>query len=118
MAEELHSVVLKNGLVLRFADQTNRYFGDFHRIRIKVSLELPEKLQMSTDISCKTVSYERTLEKMGVSTATLDAARSTLIKDFLATSTGYFENPDFPQQLLRKMQREKPRPVFLQNRKL
>ncbi|MCK4691198.1 MAG: hypothetical protein KAT20_05300 [Desulfuromonadales bacterium] len=114
MTDLLKSVTLEGGLVVNFYDQSNRYFGDFHRICIKVVAELV--LLHATDEPEPPLVYERTLERMGVTTAALETEKSALIDSFLSVSRTYLENPNFPEQLLRKKKSEKTKPVFLRHR--
>ena len=116
MAEKLHDLTLKNGVLVSFYDQTNRYFGDFHRVCVQVIVDLPEGFDLPPGLSRANCRYERTLEKMGVTSDLLDAERNALIDAFLTTSKSYLEKSHFPQQLLRKMQQQKRSPMFLQNR--
>ncbi len=118
MPEELQSIALENGLVIRFYDQSNRYFGDFHRVCIEVSITLPQDLKMSAGLSRETGCFERTLEKMGVPSADLETVRNALIDAFLTTSRAYLERPDFPEQLLRKMRQDKKPPTLFRGGKI
>jgi hypothetical protein len=113
MTEELDSLVLANGLKLHFVDQSNRYFGDFHRICIKVQIALPDTFELPSGLTRETAFLEKTLEKMGVTTDVLDEQRKALIDSFLAASRSYLEKNDFPKHLLLKIQQKKPKSVFL-----
>lgn len=115
MAEEIKTVTLENGLVLRFFDQTNRYFGDFHRICILVELSLPEQYELPVGLAKDNASLKRTLEKMGVSTAAVAEMKNKMIDTFLETSRSYLEKESFPQQLAARLLRESGRPVFQRN---
>ncbi len=115
MNSDLKPMVLGNGLTLRFDDQSNRYFGDFHRICICVQICLPEQVALSAGLAGGKDFLERKLEKMGVPSESLEKERKILLDAFLATGLTYLEKKDFPQQLLLKLQKEKSRPVFLRN---
>lgn len=115
MTEELDSLVLVNGLKLHFTDQSNRYFGDFHRICIKVQIALPDNFELPAGLIREAAFLEKTLEKMGVTTDALDEQRKALVEGFLSTSRSYLEKNDFPKQLLLKIQQKKPKSVFLRN---
>ncbi len=112
MLAELPSIALDNGLVLSFDDQSNRYFGDYHRICIEVLVALPQGADSDQGCAVGRSWSLRTLAKMGVPTAALGVERASLVKDFLAASRAYLEMPDFPQQLLRKMRLKKKKPVL------
>lgn len=111
--KEFAPVTLKNGLVIQFIDQSNRYFGDFHRVFIQVTISLPEQLAASAGLSTDRASLVRSLEKMAVPGKLIDAERESLIDAFLETSTAYLEKDNFPQQLLVKLRQEKSKPVFM-----
>ena len=115
MTEELNSLVLKNGLRIHFFDQSNRYFGDFHRIYIKVQIALPDGFELPAGLCRESACLERTLEKMGVTTDELAQQRKLMIDNFLLTSISYFEKSDFPQKLFIKIQQAKPKSVFRRN---
>jgi len=114
-ADIFASVVLMNGLTISFQDQTNRYFGDFHRVCIQVRIMLPKDYELPAGISREKAYLEKKLEKMGVASGRVEAQQALLIESFLTTSQEYLERDDFPQQLLAKIQRHKPKPVFLRN---
>lgn len=118
MTEELRSVTLRNGLVIKFLDQTNRYFGDYHRICIKVTLILPDDFSLPAGMSRETAYYDKTLEKMGIPTADVADEIDSLIDAFLNSSQSYLEKDDFPRQLAGKIQQKNKRPVFLRGPKM
>lgn len=115
MPEFLDPLVLKNGLIIRFFDQSNRYFGDFHRIFIKVQIALPDHFELTAGLNREKAYLERSIEKMGVTSAEFERERNALIDAFLATSKNYFEKDDFPKQLSLKLLQRKQRPVFQRN---
>ena len=52
MTDVIFSKKMKNGIVVDFVDRSNRYYGDFHRVKIDVVAKfpvdttlLPEELQ-------------------------------------------------------------------------
>lgn len=114
MAEPTRSFELKNGLLLRFYDLSNRYFGDFHRICLKVVGEIPlARLSLPTDLLPaaaplpETIGFEKYLTRMGVASASCDRVRAALIDDFIRTTVPYLESAVFPEHLLRKQLAEK-----------
>ena len=113
--EEFAPVVLQNGIVIRFVDQSNRYFGDFHRICITAEVSLPENFVLPVGFPKEQARLKKRLEKMAVTSDAIESERRALVEAFLATSRAYFEKDDFPRQLLRKLQQEKPKPIFLRN---
>ena len=125
----LRSIKLDNGLVLEFHDHSNRYFGDYHRIkifligRIPAAEHLPSELDglsqgEALNILGAEVLYEKTLQRMGVATAEADAVKQQLIDDFLATGGRYLSQPNFPGRYLVKQlaeRRKKIRPFQVPN---
>jgi hypothetical protein len=116
MSEPIRTLRLKNGLLLRFYDESNRYFGDFHRVCIKLLAEIPVgQLTIPADLLAAAVDLpdalrlERKLERMGVVTADLVKVRQALLDDFLNSVVGYLEQPGFPERWLRKTLTEKPK---------
>ena len=111
----IRTLVLDNGLTLNFYDQSNRYFGDFHRVLIRVEgvirsmddpadevMPLPEELPDN-------VVYCRELERMGVTSDRLKEVVSELIESFLQSSKPYLDRPGIPEKLIRKKLAEKPK---------
>ncbi len=102
-----------NGLQLAFFDESNRYFGDYHRIRVLVEIRLPltPKLfrrdddqqaacERAIEILGEVIVETRALERMGVPSEKVEAVRSNLINDFLANAGKYLHRPDYPERLL------------------
>jgi len=113
---------LDNGLRLEFVDQSNRYFGDYHRVKIVVRCQIElrsewlQALGDSVDLEQvrallgDSVSFERSLEQMGVASAQLEPVKQALIEGFLTTTAGYLGSAVFPgrfiaQQWLARSQR-------------
>ena len=69
---------LENGLEISFHDQGNRYFGDYHQVKIIVSCRVvlnndllsshlsSEDLQKATQLFGDHVEYKRIIKQMGV----------------------------------------------------
>ncbi|WP_303720938.1 hypothetical protein [Malonomonas rubra] len=113
MAENIKPVILKNGLVIRFVDQSNRYFGDYHRVFILVTIFLPDDFELPVGMKKDRACLEKSLEKMGVPSEAVETERQALIDAFLQTSRSYLEQENFLQHLLVKLEKERPKPVFL-----
>lgn len=112
MTEQIAPVELCNGLVIRFEDQTNRYFGDFHRICVQVRIELP------TGIDRKQACLLKNLEKMAVPSSGVTEQRNALIESFLKASRDYLETDEAPQRLLQRLQQQKAKPNFSGRREI
>lgn len=114
MSELLSPITLRNGLMITFEDRSNRYFGDFHRIFIRVSATLPDDFELPAGVARDDVKFERTLEKMGVPSALLAKEKQALVEAFLSSARAYLEEDDFPQRLAATAKAEKPKqPRFL-----
>lgn len=116
MTNNFAPIVFDNGIRVSFIDHGNRYYGDFHRICIKVLIALPESFSLPAGLSHDSAVFERTLEKMGVTSENVDDEQKRLIDSFLDASRPYMEKDDFPQQLLRKIQQKKAKQHHMYNR--
>jgi len=120
-----HSLKLDGGLQVDFIDLGNRYFGDYHRVKILVRCEVPLRREMFEDQSDpskafdrarrrlgESAAYEKTLERMGVAGAEVEEVRAGLVESFLASAGAYLKHPLFPRQLVASRLRERQsRPV-------
>jgi len=110
---------LGNGVELSFIDESNRYFGDYYRIRILAvcRFELNDELlaSISDDPVVRqrlqqqwgaTFEHVRVLSRMGVSGAEVETVKRALVEDFLATARVYMAAPDFPAVFLRRKLKE------------
>ncbi len=100
---------LKNNIVVEFFDHTNRYYGDFHRVKISVvatipfSMEaIPADLRQLAATYAGSVSYEKDIEQMGVATEKVASVSDSLIDNFISTVGSYLEKENFVAGLLRK----------------
>jgi len=96
---------LTNGLCLVFRDESNRYFGDYHRVCIVVTLSFalaglpdnsPEEASFRAEAIQKlgeTLVVTRQLERMAVPTASVTQVRDNLVDDFLQHSAVYLARP-------------------------
>lgn len=108
---------LTNGLYLRFFDQTNRYFGDYHRLRIVVEIELnlsnelltdPELLAAAKKRFGASLTTSKVLERMGVPGSRVDALRAELVASYQTEVQSYLSRPEVPLRLLRAELANKP----------
>jgi len=119
-----HTVTLDNGLVLEMVDQGNRYFGDYHRIKIVVRCVIPLEarffggdarhpalLQARTCFG-DSVVFERTLERMGVPGAEVAPVRDAMVKGFLDSSRTYLNHPDFVSRYVTRQLQQRGRSVM------
>ena len=122
MIEPFRVQTLDSGLVVKFYDVSNRYFGDFHRVCIEVKIDipvipdqLPAELASGVAKLGGVLCFERRLERMGVTGGELLAVTDKLIADFLATSCAYLNKPDFAQRLIKRKLTEKSQQSFLRD---
>lgn len=100
---------LPNGLTVNFCNNSHRYFGDYHRVRVEISCEIPileeyfschEEFVEAKRALGDSVHFRRHVERMGVSTADLEASLESIIESFCGHSLTYLESPDFPRKLI------------------
>jgi len=103
---------LNNGLQIHFVDESNRYFGDYHRVCILITLlypvdELPvvnSDDEVFRDRAIATLGKElkivKRLERMGVPTAEVARVRQSMIEAFLENSSVYLNRPEYPRSLV------------------
>lgn len=103
---------LDNGLRILFVDESNRYFGDYHRVCILVTLlyKLDELPVTSSDDELfrdralaklgKELKIVKRLERMGVPTAEVESVRHAMIESFLINASVYLNRPEYPRSLI------------------
>ena len=120
--ESIREEILANGVTLQFFDQSNRYFGDYHRVKIVVSgtivvdgryFPLTNGTTLETAIKCLGESFtvERSLEAMGVPSSAVESKRNGLIETFVETTMPYMARSDFPiKSIQAELTKRKPAP--------
>lgn len=108
----LKEEILGNGLRLQFSDESNRYFGDYHRVCVvatitcdlkslpQVTPEDQEFHQQALMALGEQLSIVKRFERMGVSSADVEAVRAAMIKDFLQHASPYLSRPDYMRSLV------------------
>jgi hypothetical protein len=103
---------LDNGLQILFVDQSNRYFGDYHRVCIQIILvyALDALLVANSDDEAfrdsaiaslgKELKVIKRLERMGVSTASVEKVRQSMIEAFMENASPYLDRPEYPRSLV------------------
>jgi len=103
---------LANGLQVLFVDESNRYFGDYHRVCIQITLvyalnELPVANgddEAFRDNAIASLGHElkvvKRLERMGVSGAAVEKARQSMVEAFMENASPYLNRPEYPRSLV------------------
>ena len=103
---------LENGLRILFVDESNRYFGDYHRLCIQITLvcaldELPVANgddEAFRDNAIASLGHElkvvKRLERMGVSGAAVEKARQSMVEAFMENASPYLNRPEYPRSLV------------------
>jgi len=98
---------LANGLQIVFSDEGNRYFGDYHQVKVFASCQIKlddnllsghlsaADLAKAREIFGEQVEYRRLLKQMGVAGADVDKVQERMIANFLATASTYMQDADF-----------------------
>ncbi len=115
---------LDNGLQLIFADESNRYFGDYHRICVVATIvcnlnDLSTEnsdddlfLRQAIETLGKQVAVVKRLERMGVVTADVEAVRAELIDSFLHHASSYLSRPEYPRALVHAELKKRSTPRY------
>lgn len=113
MATTLRQEQFENGVRLEFKEDSNRYFGDYYRLRIEVRCRVvidavlfPETADPAGEarrvrgLLGEELTWTRHLERMGVATADLPVVRAELMDSFATSTYPYLRSPEFPARLL------------------
>ncbi len=108
MEQILRTDHLDNGVRVDFIDSSNRYFGDYHRLRIEVRCVVavtPKLFSAAVDPCAEAervrsrfgdeIIWVRHLERMGISSGELEAVRNEMIASFVKSSFSYLQTPQF-----------------------
>ncbi len=107
---EIRRIVLPNSLELLCHDDSRGYFGDYHRVRVLLTLSIPlefrffqdgEELREAKRLLPDPVIYRRSAEKMAVPSADLESVRSQLVEDLLRNAGEYLGSEQFPVRYIR-----------------
>lgn len=102
---------LENGLQISFVDESNRYFGDYHRICVVVTMlfnlqDLPADNAEAEIFRSKAIAdlgeevkVVKRFERMGVPTADVEVVRNAMVEDFLESASSYLNRPEYPRLL-------------------
>lgn len=105
----VRKIELKNSLTLLVHDTTRRYYEDYHLVRLEIECEIavneaifegPGKLAEARRMLGNSVTYRRTVEKMGVPFIEIESARDAIISSFTDTAVPYLSHEDFPRKFV------------------
>ncbi len=111
---------LENGLQINFTDESNRYFGDYHRVCVVATIvcnlrDLPADSPDEEAFRCRAVeahgeqlSVVKRFERMGVSSADVEDVRNALIDDFLRHASAYLSRPEYIRSLVNAELNKRP----------
>jgi len=108
LVKEIH---LENGLTVCIYNHNHRYFGDYHRVRVEFTCEVPilEVYYSSQAAFAEAIEslgsaalFKRSVEQMAVPTAELEICLERIIGNFSSHSLSYLSSPDFPRKLIQK----------------
>ncbi len=118
--------LLANGLEIVFTDDSNRYFGDYHRVCVVASIvyhlrDLPSACPQDQSFRDQAVAFlgehltvVKRFERMGVATADVEPVRSALIEDFMRHAADYLARPDYPRLLVTaELNKRRPHRVYV-----
>jgi hypothetical protein len=98
---------LDNGLEISFSDESNRYFGDYHRICVVVTISCSvghltddELRRRATAVYGEKLEIAKRLVRMGVASAECEQVRNALVDDFMRHASSYLSRPDYPRLLV------------------
>ena len=102
---------LPNGLLIEIFDESNRYFGDYHRVclRVVMSLDLPPAAVTDPDdasfweaagsVFGRKLQVVKKLVRMAVPGAAVEQTALSLSDEFFRAADDYLSRPDYPQRL-------------------
>ena len=111
---------LSNGLQIHFVDESNRYFGDYHRVCVVATIicnlnELPATSSDEETFRSKAIeslgeqlSVVKRFERMGVASEDVEEVRTALIDDFLRHASVYLSRPGYTHSLVNAELKKRP----------
>ncbi|PLX98433.1 MAG: hypothetical protein C0623_12220 [Desulfuromonas sp.] len=119
---------LKNGLKVDFCEHGNRYFGDYHQVKVTVRCRIDlttelvsprvsvDDLEKARKFFGASIEYRKLLRQMGVAGADVEKVQSELIENFAKNALQYMESNDFAARFVaRQLANRKERSRVLVN---
>ncbi len=98
---------LNNGLEIVFHDSGNRYFGDYHQVKLIIICRIPlgeellsehlsdDDLKKAMQLFGDHVEYRKLLKQMGVAGDDVDSVKQEMVDNFMNTAAEYMQGDDF-----------------------
>lgn len=98
---------MPNGLEIVFHSQGNRYFGDYHQVKVMVVCRVAlsndliseylseEDLKKAVNLFGDHLEYKKLLKQMGVAGKDVDAVQASMVENFINTAASYMQGDDF-----------------------
>ena len=105
----IKEIFLDNGLTVSFYNHTHRYFGDYHRVRVKIICEVPILEKYFADYSeysqakgklGNNVIFRRDTELMGIPSGELEKTLENVVENFTDHVLSYLSSPQFPRKFV------------------
>lgn len=112
--------LLANGLQIVFTDESNRYFGDYHRVCVVAAFvcnlgDLPAESVEDEALRRQAIealgmhlTVVKRFERMGVPSADVEQVRTQLIDDFLRSAGTYLSRPEYLRYLVNAELKKRP----------
>ncbi len=114
MAELLRRWKLKNGIEVQIHEDSRRYYGNYHNLKLIIASRVEVKEEYFDDLReapnyhpivrtlLPSVEYRREILKAGVEGTRLAGLRDQLVAGFEENALPYFEKEDFARSYARK----------------
>lgn len=109
MEQLIKETTLPNGLTIRLFNCTRHYYGDFQLVKLDIRCTVqivaeyfsnPVDYEMARTTLGETSQYHRSVERMGIPSASVGKILEELIINFEKHSLPYLVSPEFPRKLI------------------
>ena len=90
---------LENGLVVRCYDDSRNYFGEYHLVRVILTIITDAGTHPDSDHDSGITEFRRVFERMGVPSADIPRVTGEIVDGFLCSVLPYLSSPLFPDRL-------------------
>lgn len=104
MSSVIREIDLGHGHMLRFHDETRRYYGSYFLVKVDVVCHFPlqpnhfssvEIYDDAVQLMGNAVTYRRPLEQMGIHADDVERVKNSLIENFISNSLPYITDSCF-----------------------